>query len=96
MPYSQRKADRIPLNADVALRRAGQHLYRVRVFDASPCGCRLEFVERPQVDEHVWIKFDGLDSIEAAVCWVNGFVVGVEFVRPMYPPVFDALVARLR
>ena len=96
MAYTNRKAERIALDAEVALRRTGQHLYRVRVYDASPHGCRLEFVERPRVAEHVWVKFDGLDSIESLVCWVEGFVVGVEFVRPMYPAVFDALVARLR
>ena len=96
MAHSKRKADRIALNADVALRRSGQNNYRVRVYDASTHGCKLEFVERPQFEEHVWVKFDGLDAIESAVCWVNGFVVGVEFVRPMYPPVFEALVARLR
>lgn len=71
-------------------------MYRVRVYDASTHGCKLEFVERPRIDERVWVKFDGLDAIESAVCWVDGFVVGVEFVRPMYPPVFDALVSRLR
>ncbi|HJU77766.1 MAG TPA: PilZ domain-containing protein [Sphingomicrobium sp.] len=96
MAYSNRQADRIALDADVSLRRSGQNLYRVRVYDASTHGCKLEFVERPRIDEHVWVKFDGLDAIESAVCWVDGFVVGVEFVRPMYPPVFDALVARLR
>jgi hypothetical protein len=96
LAYSNRQADRISLDADVALRRSGQNLYRVRVYDASTHGCKLEFVERPRVAEHVWVKFDGLDSIESLVCWVDGFVVGVEFVRPMYPPVFDALVARLR
>ena len=94
--YSNRQADRIALDAEVALRRPGQHLYRVRVYDASTHGCKLEFVQRPLVDERVWVKFEGLDAIESAVCWVEGFVVGVEFVRPMYPPVFDALVARLR
>ena len=96
MAYSNRQADRIALDADVSLRRSGQNLYRVRVYDVSTHGCKLEFVERPRIDERVWVRFDGLDAIESAVCWVDGFVVGVEFVRPMYPPVFDALVSRLR
>lgn len=93
---NERRSNRIALDADVALRRSGQNNYRVRVYDASPLGCKLEFVERPRVDEHVWVKFDGIDAIESSVCWVNGFVVGVEFVRPIYPAVFDALVTRLR
>ncbi len=92
----ERRSDRIALDADVSLRRSGQNTYRVRVYDVSPHGCKLEFVERPNPDEHVWVKFEGLDSIECEVCRVEGFVVGVEFVQPMHPAVFDALVARLR
>jgi hypothetical protein len=59
-------------------------------------GCKLEFVERPELAERVWVKFEGLDAIEGQVCWIDGFVVGIEFVRPMYAAVFDALVPRLR
>jgi hypothetical protein len=79
----------------VQLRRSGHHHYLANVYDASPEGCRLEFVERPRLDETVWIKFDGLDAIQSTVCWMEGFEVGVEFVRPIYPAVFDALIARL-
>jgi hypothetical protein len=93
--FSERKAARIAVNAEVSLRRPGQNHYRVRAYDASPLGCKLEFVERPEPAERVWVKFDGLDALEGQVCWVDGFVVGVEFVRPMYQPVFDALAARL-
>lgn len=88
--------DRIALDAEVALRRSGHNTYRVRVYDVSTHGCRIEFVERPEVEEHVWVKFDGLDAIESAICWVDGFVVGVEFVSPMHPAVFETLVTRLR
>ena len=84
------------MDADVSLRRAGQPTYRVRVYDVSAHGCRVEFVERPRLDEHVWVKFEGLSAIECSVCRVEGFVVGVEFVRPIHAAVFDALVARLR
>lgn len=94
--HSERKAERVAVNAEVALRRPGQHNYRVRAYDASPLGCKLEFVERPVPAERVWVKFEGLDALEGQVCWVDGFVVGVEFVRPMYAAVFDALIPRLR
>ena len=83
------------MNAEVSLRRAGQNTYRVRVYDASPHGCKLEFVERPQLDERVWVKFEGLDALECLVSRIDGFVVGIEFVHPMHPAVFETLVARL-
>lgn len=91
----ERKAARIQLNAEVALRRSGQNNYRVRVYDLSPHGCKLEFVERPRLDERVWVKFEGLDAIEGLVCWVDGFVSGVEFIRPVHPAVFELLIKRL-
>lgn len=90
-----RKADRVAVNAEVALRRSAQLNYRVRAFDASPYGCKLEFVERPELEERVWVKFEGLDALEGLVVWVGGFVAGVEFVRPMHQAVFDAMVPRL-
>ena len=94
-PRYSRRSDRVAVDAEVALRRAGQQLYRVRVYDASPHGCRLEFVERPQLEERVWIKFDGLSAVEGMVCWTEGFVAGIEFVPAIHPAVFDLLVPRL-
>lgn len=95
-PQFARKAERVHINAEVALRRSGQLNYRVHAYDLSRFGCKLEFVERPQLDERVWVKFDGLDAVEGMICWVEGFAAGVEFVRAIHPSVFDALVPRLR
>ena len=67
----------------------------VNVYDISQQGCRIEFVERPRLDEKVWVKFEGLDAIESTICWLKGAEAGVEFVRPIYLAVFDSLVRRL-
>jgi PilZ domain len=91
----QRKSVRVPMKAEVHLRRSGQSNYLVNVHDISPEGCKLEFVERPRLDETVWVKFDGLDAVEAIVCWLKGSEAGIEFTRPIYPAVFDILVSRL-
>lgn len=91
----ERKSARVSLRAEVQLRRSGHHHYVVSVHDISPEGCRLEFVERPRLDETVWVKFEGLDAIESSVCWLRGSDVGIEFVRPIYPAVFDILVRKL-
>jgi hypothetical protein len=32
----------------------------------------VEFVDRPSVGERHWVKFDGLDGLEAEVRWVSG------------------------
>jgi PilZ domain. len=95
-PQRPRRNARVALQAEVQLRRSGQRHYRVDVHDVSPDGCRLEFIERPRLDEMVWVKFDTIDSLEANVCWVSGHDVGVEFVRPIHPAVFEDLVRRLK
>src|SRR5690349_6735175 len=53
-----RSADRLGFDAEVGIRRPGMLSFRVRVFDASAEGCKIEFVERPAIDERVWIRFD--------------------------------------
>jgi hypothetical protein len=92
---ARRRSDRVSLVATVTLRRSGQLSYRVTVFDASLHGCRVEFVERPRLDEQLWVRFEGLQPLEAEVCWIDGFTAGVNFVQPIHPAVFDRLVAGL-
>lgn len=87
---------RISVGAEVTLRRAGKLSFRVRVFDVSPDGCKAEFIERPELKEQVWVRFDGIDALEAQVCWVVGAKAGLKFVRPIHAAVFDLLLQRLR
>ncbi len=94
-PPWPRKGMRVGLSAEVTLRRTGRSNYRVKILDVSLHGCRAEFVERPELDELVWIKFDGLQSLKAMVCWTRGFEVGLEFDRPIHPAVFEMLVSKL-
>lgn len=91
----QRQHERTALHAEVQLRRNSHSTFRVAVIDASAEGCRLEFVEKPRVDDRVWVRFDGLEAIEGTVCWVDGHTAGVQYTRPMHPAVFDNLLARL-
>jgi hypothetical protein len=90
-----RRSERVVLDAGVSLRRPGQLAYRVKIFDASLHGCRLEFVERPRLEEQLWVRFDGLQPLEAEVCWIEGFTAGVNFVQPIHPAVFERLVSGL-
>lgn len=90
-----RKEERLRVNGNVIFRRACKQQYLVRVFDLSRAGCKVEFVERPNLGERVWVKLDGLDSIECGVRWVEGFIGGIEFERPIYPAVYELLVAKL-
>ncbi len=90
-----RRCERVPLAAEVFLRRAGQPNYAVVIHDLSIHGCKLDFVQRPRLHDRIWIRLGGIEPIEADVCWVDGFVGGVEFHRPLHPAVFDLLLRRM-
>lgn len=87
--------ERVQVDAEVALRRAGKLHFRVRLYDLCPNGCKAEFIDRPEVGEQVWIKFDGMQAMEAHVRWIVGSRAGIKFARPIYAAVFDMLLARL-
>ena len=90
-----RQAERVEIGASVHVRRPGRNSYRVQVFDLSPHGCKIEFVERPRRDDRVLVRFDGLEAVQGQVCWVKDFHGGLRFSAPIHPAVFDLLLARL-
>ena len=91
-----RQADRLDISAVATLRRFRRPAYRVTMLDVTRYGCRTEFIERPKIYEHVWIKFDGLDSMESVVCWVEESSLGLMYVNPIHPAVFDMLLGWLQ
>lgn len=91
----QRGYDRIDVEAEVTLRRAGKLGFKVRLFDLSPAGCKAEFIDRPELGEQVRVKFDGMDSLEGSICWVAGSNAGVRFARPIHDAVFSLLIERV-
>ena len=91
----ERRASRMDVSAEVSLRARGRNSYRVRVFDLSTDGCKVELVERPSVGDRMSIKFDGLEVLEANVCWVEGHKAGLMFENRMHPAVLDLLLRRM-
>lgn len=91
-----RKRVRFPADSEVSLRRLGHLKFRVNVRDISPDGCRIDLVERPAIGETLHIKFESLEVLECKVRWVDGYIAGLEFVRPIHPAVFDLLMLRLK
>ena len=91
-----RRAERVPLRADIEFRRTGEHRWRVNILDFSPEGCRVDLPVRVVVDDIVWISLPGIESIQGTVCWVNEWQAGVEFSNPLHPAVFDNVRTRMR
>jgi hypothetical protein len=93
--HQPRRSKRIAVTAEVTLRRHGRQNFRVQVYDASAHGCKIEFVERPEA-QSVWVRFEGLEPLEARVRWLEGQCAGLQFSRPIHPAVFDLMAERLR
>ena len=91
-----RRAKRVALRADIDLRRAGEHRWRVNILDFSPEGCRVELPVRIKPDDTIWISLPGLETIQGTVCWVKEWEAGVEFVNALYPSVFEMVRERMR
>ena len=91
-----RRVERVPLHAEIDFRRPGDHRYRVQLLDFSALGCRIEVPVEVQQHDLTWVSLPGLESIQGHVCWVDGWIVGIEFDRPLYPAVFEAVRDRMR
>lgn len=92
--HRPRMADRLQVNTQALLRRAGRVAFPVKVLDMTASGCRCEFVDRPGIYERVWIKLNGLASIEATVCWIEQSMVGLSYKHPLHPAVFDMIATQ--
>ena len=90
-----RRAERVPIGADISLRRSFDTRYQVQIVDFSPHGRRVELVERVKPGDRLWISLPGIETLEATTCWVEDFVAGLEFIHPLHPSVFDMLTSRM-
>lgn len=77
------------------VRRIGGFSFDLELENVSTSGCRVEMVEECATGEDVITRFPQLEPLGGWVRWTLGTTAGVEFIRPIHPAVFDALLARL-
>jgi hypothetical protein len=90
-PAPQRKAERVPLSAEVQL-RSGARRATVKVNNLSATGARIAVAHLLRTDDQIYLKLPGLESIEARVVWVDSFEAGCVFARPLHQATFEAMV----
>jgi hypothetical protein len=90
-----RKDDRRTSGIEAQLRRIGNLTYQVAVRDISREGCQVDLVERPAIGEIMQLKLPGLETMTSRVRWVDDYVAGLAFEKPMHPAVFDLLLQRV-
>ena len=91
-----RKAERVPMQADIDFRRTGEHRWRVNLLDFSPQGCRVEVPVRVKIDDLIWISLPGIVALQGWICWVEEWVAVVEFDKPLHAAVFEMVELRMR
>ena len=80
---------------EAQLRRIGRTSYWVELRDLSPDGCMIDLVERPAMEEVMQVRLPGLETLQARVRWIDNYVAGLKFERPIHPAVFELLLQRM-
>ena len=89
-----RKAERKSVALGAGLRQRGASGVTVEILDLSTHGFRAStHLDLPSGSD-VWLKLPGLEAMHSRVAWMNGHLVGCEFVRPLHPAVLQMVVAR--
>jgi hypothetical protein len=89
-----RRADRKSLHVDAGLRQRGAHGVTIEIVDLSTTGFRAITHLELYPGADVWLKLPGLESLHSRVIWMNGFLIGCEFARPLHPAVLDMIVRK--
>lgn len=92
----ERSAERVPIELDAGLRQRGGAGVTVQIMDLSTDGFRIETHLDLHIGADVWLRLPGLESCHATVAWVNGYIAGCKFERPLHPAVLDMVVAKAR
>src|SRR6476646_2318415 len=77
----ERRATRVEVPGTIGLKALGRNTFRVRIFSLGTDGCKVELVERPSIGDVMLVKFDGLDTVDAEVIWLDGHVAGLNSVN---------------
>src|SRR5919202_1724874 len=87
-----RRASRTEVVLGAGLRQRGAHAVTIQILDLSTHGFRAATHLNLMEGSDVWLKMPGLESMHARVAWMNGHLMGCEFVRPLHPAVLDMVV----
>ncbi|MFP5434812.1 MAG: PilZ domain-containing protein [Alphaproteobacteria bacterium] len=72
---------------------AGDHAHSVRIINLSPLGLMCRSDERVSVGERVTVWLPLVQDMPADIRWVEDGRIGMEFIEPIKPRIYDALMA---
>jgi hypothetical protein len=91
-----RRAERKEVALGAGLRQRGAHAVTVQVLDLSTDGFRAATHLDLVPGSDVWLKLPGLESLHSRVAWMQGHMMGCQFVRPLHPAVLQMVVRAAR
>jgi hypothetical protein len=89
-----RKARRAEVCLGAGLRQRGASGVTVQIMDLSTHGFRAATHLELPAGTDIWLKLPGLESLHGRVVWMQGHLLGCEFVRPLHPAVLDMVVRK--
>jgi hypothetical protein len=92
----QRAAQRTGVTLGAGLRQRGASAVTVHIMDLSTTGFRASTHLELMTGTDLWLKLPGLESLQSRVVWMQGHMLGAEFVRPLHPAVLDMVVRNCR
>ena len=87
-----RQARRAEVHVGAGLRQRGASSVTIHILDLSTTGFRATTHLELMTGTDVWLKLPGLESLHAQVVWMNGHLLGCQFLRPLHPAVLEMLV----
>ncbi|MFS0735808.1 PilZ domain-containing protein [Sphingomonas sp. 1P06PA] len=87
-----RRARRLSVKLDAALRQQGASGAPVQLIDLSTDGFQTETFEKVRIGTQVWLRLPGIEPQQARVCWVRGARIGCAFLTPLHAAVLSRFV----
>lgn len=86
-PLHGRQAERAKADMEAGLRQRGAGAVSIKIVDLSTTGFRASTHLELMPGTEVWLKLPGLESLPSKVVWMDGYLVGCQFARPLHPAV---------
>ena len=93
VPENRRHDGRRHFDIECEIRVGSKAWRKKKLRDLTPEGFQVEFLDMPARGTPVYIRFAGMQMLQAEVCWGKIDTVGCRFITPISPYVFDHIVA---
>ena len=77
---------------DCEIRVGSRAWYKTRIADLTPGGFQVTIIDMPARGTPIYLRFAGMQLLQADVCWSDRDVAGCKFAAPLSPYVFDHII----